>query len=362
MSKVLIYYLLRNFLKTLLIVILVIYAFGIILNLFEEIEFFKNETVNLFLPLMLTSIFVPSIIIKLLPFIIFVASMWFMVKIRNNKDLLTLKVFGFSNLKIFFILACSSFIVGLLILFIVSPVTSSMVKYYEQTKSRYARDIDHLVTYNSNGLWIKENLKNGQRVITALRPEGFNLVDVTIFHFDKNFNLDEKIFSKNVNVESNKWRLNDVTIFKIKDGIFKKRNFKNFEITSIYNYEKINSLFNNADTISFLDLITDYENLLNNGYNKRFLNQSLHTMLTLPFLLFLMTSLAAIVTMYTLKRSDNLKFIVLGLIISVFVYYFKDLSIALGQTDRIPLVLAIWSPVIALSLFTFIGVLQINEK
>ena len=108
MSKVLIYYLLRNFLKTLLIVILVIYAFGIILNLFEEIEFFKNETVNLFLPLMLTSIFVPSIIIKLLPFIIFVASMWFMVKIRNNKDLLTLKVFGFSNLKIFFILACSS--------------------------------------------------------------------------------------------------------------------------------------------------------------------------------------------------------------------------------------------------------------
>ncbi len=362
MSKVLIYYLLRNFLKTLLIVILVIYAFGIILNLFEEIEFFKNETVNLFLPLMLTSIFVPSIIIKLLPFIIFVASMWFMVKIRNNKDLLTLKVFGFSNLKIFFILACSSFIVGLLILFIVSQVTSSMVKYYEQTKSRYARDIDHLVTYNSNGLWIKENLKNGQRVITALRPEGFNLVDVTIFHFDKNFNLDEKIFSKNVNVESNKWRLNDVTIFKIKDGIFKKRNFKNFEITSIYNYEKINSLFNNADTISFLDLITDYENLLNNGYNKRFLNQSLHTMLTLPFLLFLMTSLAAIVTMYTLKRSDNLKFIVLGLIISIFVYYFKDLSIALGQTDRIPLVLAIWSPVIALSLFTFIGVLQINEK
>ena len=76
-----------------------------------------------------------------------------------------------------------------------------MVKYYEQTKSRYARDIDHLVTYNSNGLWIKENFKNGQRVITALRPEGFNLVDVTIFHFDKNFNLDEKIFFENVNVE-----------------------------------------------------------------------------------------------------------------------------------------------------------------
>ena len=30
--------------------------------------------------------------------------MWFMTKIRNNKDLLTLKVFGYSNMKIFFIL------------------------------------------------------------------------------------------------------------------------------------------------------------------------------------------------------------------------------------------------------------------
>jgi len=67
-------------------------------------------------------------------------------------------------------------------------------------------------------------------------------------------------------------------------------------------------------------------------------------------------------TMNTLKRSDNFKFTILGLIIAVIIFYFKDLSLALGQTDRIPLILSIWAPVIALSLFTFIGVLQINEK
>ena len=77
-------------------------------------------------------------------------------------------------------------------------------------------------------------------------------------------------------------------------------------------------------------------------------------MLTLPFFLFLMTAIASILTMNTLKKSDNLKFIVLGLVISVLVYYFKDLSIALGQTDRIPLALSIWAPILALSLFTFI--------
>ena len=90
-------YLLKNFLKTFLVCVLITYCFGMVLNLFEEIEFFKNNEVSLLIPLMLTSIFVPSIIIKLLPFIIFISSMWFMLQIRNSKDLLTLKIYGYSR-------------------------------------------------------------------------------------------------------------------------------------------------------------------------------------------------------------------------------------------------------------------------
>ena len=318
--------------------------------------------VSIFIPLMLTSIFIPSMIIKILPFIIFLSSMWFMMKIRNNRDLLTLKVFGFSNFRIFLILALTSFILGCLILLFINPITSSMSKFYEKTKSNYSRDIDHLVTFNKNGLWIKENLKAGQRIITAAKPEGKNLLDVTIFHINKNSDLIEKITSKKVNVESNIWILNDALVFEQKDGVLKKNNFKEFKIESIYNFDKINSLFKNFDTMSFLDLALNYTNLLNNGYSKPFLNQSLHSMLSMPFFLFLMTGLAAILTMNTLKRSDNIRYIIIGLLVSVIIFYFKDLSLALGQTNRIPLILSVWAPVIALSLFTSIGVIQINEK
>ena len=362
MNRIFLNYLLINFLKTFLVFVLVFYCFGVILNLFEEIEFFKNMNVSIFIPLMLTSIFIPSMIIKILPFIIFLSSMWFMMKIRNNRDLLTLKVFGFSNFRIFLILALTSFILGCLILLFINPITSSMSKFYEKTKSNYSRDIDHLVTFNKNGLWIKENLKAGQRIITAAKPEGKNLLDVTIFHINKNSDLIEKITSKKVNVESNIWILNDALVFEQKDGVLKKNNFKEFKIESIYNFDKINSLFKNFDTMSFLDLALNYTNLLNNGYSKPFLNQSLHSMLSMPFFLFLMTGLAAILTMNTLKRSDNIRYIIIGLLVSVIIFYFKDLSLALGQTNRIPLILSVWAPVIALSLFTSIGVIQINEK
>ena len=41
MDKIIFNYILKNFLKTFFIIVLAFYSFGIILNLFEEIEFFK---------------------------------------------------------------------------------------------------------------------------------------------------------------------------------------------------------------------------------------------------------------------------------------------------------------------------------
>ena len=66
MSKIIFNYILKNFFKYFFLVILIIYGFGIILNLFEEIEFFKKIDVSIFLPFILTIIYVPSTILNLL--------------------------------------------------------------------------------------------------------------------------------------------------------------------------------------------------------------------------------------------------------------------------------------------------------
>ena len=148
--------------------------------------------------------------------------------------------------------------------------------------------------------------------------------------------------------------MENVTIFVPEKGIMNIEKLDTYKIKSIYNYEKINSLFKDINTISFLDLTLRYKKLINNGYNE-FLNESLHKMLTLPFFLLLMTGLAAILSMSTLKKSENVKFLVLGIITSIIIFYFKDLSIALGQTDRIPIILSIWAPLIALSSLIFVN-------
>ena len=46
-NNVVINYILSNFFKKFLIVTLIIYCFAIILNLFEEVEFFKNTEASI---------------------------------------------------------------------------------------------------------------------------------------------------------------------------------------------------------------------------------------------------------------------------------------------------------------------------
>ena len=362
MIKILSKYLLYNYFKTIFKVVLIFYCFGLILNLFEEIEFFKNLDVTILMPITLTALFIPSLIIKMLPFIIFISSLWFLLNLRNSKDLLTLKVFGYSNFKIFFILAITSFIFGWMILFTINPFTSTMVKYYEQTKSEYSKDIDHLVSINKNGLWTKENINTGHRIISSDEIKKNVLNKITIFDLNKDYNLTQKIYSKTADISKYKWDLKEVTIIKFDNGIVKEIYKDNYSIISKYDHKKINSLFRNFDTMSFLDLVLNYRNLQNKGYNKTYLDQNLNSMLSLPFFLFMMTALASILTMNTLKQSNNFTYIIVGLIACVAVYYFKDLSLALGKTDRISLSLSAWIPVAVIGLFSSIGILQINEK
>ena len=362
MSSILYKYLLLNFFKTIFKVVLIFYCFGIILNLFEEIEFFKNLNTTILTPISLTLLFIPSMIIKLFPFVIFISSMWFLLHIRNNKDLLTLKVFGYSNFKIFFSLALTSFILGWIILFAVNPISSVMIKYYEKTKSEYSRDIDHLIAINKNGLWIKENTDSGQRIISADETKSNILKNVIIYNLNNDHVLIEKIFSKTANISENKWKLKDVLIYKFNDGVTEELVLANHSIISEYDYEKINTLFKNFDTMSFIDLILNYQELQIKGYGKTYLDQNLNAMLSLPFFLFIMTALASILTLNTLSKSNNFTFIVVGLIACVAVYYFKDLSLAMGQTNRISLSLAAWVPVFTIGIFCSVGILQINEK
>ena len=87
---------------------------------------------------------------------------------------------------------------------------------------------------------------------------------------DKKSSLIEKIIAKEANIENNTWQLNEVTRLFLKNDILIKEEFERYEIKSIYNFNKINNLFKNFDTLSFFEIITNKKRLIERGYNEFF--------------------------------------------------------------------------------------------
>jgi len=360
MNKIINQYLIVNYLKIITNAVLIFFALGIILNLFEEIEFFKNLNESFALPIILSLSFIPTLIIELLPFIIFLASMFYFLNLKANKDLLSIKIFGYSNLKITLTIGLFSFIFGFFILVAVNPITSTLVKYYETEKAFHAKDVDHLIAVNKNGLWIKEINSPGYKIINAEKLEGDTLKKISIYIFDGNNKIQKRIESETAIISNNPWIMHNVFVFDFEKNTKKELNKYEFKTEKVL--DKINSLYRNLNTISFIDLIKDYRQLNEIGYSKKLLNKQIHKFISLPFFLFLMVVLASIFTIGTVNTKQNYYYVVLSILVSVIIFYFKDLSIALGQTEKINLILSVWMPVIVIGLFCAIGVIQINEK
>ena len=65
-------YLSTEFTKIIILSILIFFCLCLIMNLFEEINFFKDLNVGILLPLVLTTLKVPSLLHTMLPFIILI--------------------------------------------------------------------------------------------------------------------------------------------------------------------------------------------------------------------------------------------------------------------------------------------------
>ena len=70
-------YLAKVFGKVVINTILIFYCLGFFMNLFEEINFFKDIDIGIYIPLLLSSLITPSLLHNMLPFIVLLSGIWF---------------------------------------------------------------------------------------------------------------------------------------------------------------------------------------------------------------------------------------------------------------------------------------------
>ena len=75
-----------------------------------------------------------------------------------------------------------------------------------------------------------------------------------------------------------------------------------------------------------------------------------------------MTILSAILMLNIKFQKPKLFFIVIGILLSVLIYYINFFFGALGKNEKLPLLVSIWIPIIILTIISIIGMIRINEK
>ena len=352
-------YLISLFIKKVLLISLIFLCLVFIMNLFEEVSFFKDITSNIILPVIATFLNAPSILYIVFPFIFLISAQLFFIELIEKNELELLKINGYTNTKILTIIATLSFVLGIFIIIIFYNFSSKLKFIYLEIKNKHSLDDKYLAVINQNGLWIKDVVDKETYIVNATKIEEDTLKNVTITIYNNNFDIKKIISSNNVNISKNNWEIKKPIIFK--GNVSEKFNqdikmFLNFDIA------RINRLFKNLSSLNFYQLYRLKEDYSNINYSYQEIDLHIKKIISFPFYLTIMSILSSIIMLNIKRNNTQISYILIGIFSSVTIYYINVLFQTLGKNGTIPLNLSIWMPIIILSAITTIGLIRINEK
>ena len=356
--KTYIKFLITGFLKSFINIFFIMLSLVFILNILKEIEFFNNSDVNSFYPLYLSILSTPSIIFEMFPFIFLISTQFFFIKLSNNDEIQIFKYSGLKNTNIIKVLSILSFILGLFIVSIFYNTSSNLQSYYLQVKNKFSEDKVYLAVINKNGLWIKDIVNEKISIINSSKIDENFLTDTFITIFNKDFKLIKSLKSDKIDIKNKEWLVYNATVFENNSSI--KKDLLKFK--SSFDQQRIESLFSNLSSLSFLELLNLKKNYISLNYSVVDVDVQIYKIATYPIYLVLMTVFSAMIMFNTKRFQSNTFKIIIGLFFSVAIYYINNFFNVMGTTEKIPLIIAIWSPLIFLTLINFIMLLRINEK
>ncbi len=351
-------FLILIFLKSLFYVTIVTTSLAFILNLLSELDFFKKIDVETYFPLLLSLLNSPDLIFEMFPFIFLIATQLFFIKLFENKELDIFKYSGLKNLQILKILGSISFITALLITILFYNFSSSLKNIYLELKSNYTNDGKYLAVITKNGLWIKDKIENKILMINSSKIENNFLTGNFITEFDNEFNVIQNIKSNKIDISKNEWLIYNAKIFKKND--YETIDLLRFKTN--FNLERIQTLFSNLSSLNILALYELKKNYENLNYSVTEINLQLLKLISYPFYLLLITFFSALIMLNIKNIKSTTYKISLGLFFSVIIYYLNNFSQVLGSTEKIPLFISVFIPLIALLLINSLMIYRINEK
>ena len=351
-------YLIKTYFYNFVIVSLVFLSLGFILNFFEELKFFNDYETNAFYPLLLALLNTPSVLFELFPFIFLITTKFFYIYLNDRNEIEILKNNGIGYSKILTILSISSFIMGVIILLSYYTFSSNLKYHYYNLKNSFTEQNEYLAVVNESGLWIKEEIDETINIIHAKQFKENIIEKITITQTNSKFKMPNTIIAEKADISKKLWDLINVKIINYKG---EKKNLSNLQYKSSFNGEIVANLFSNLNSLNLYQLYELSENYSNIGYSTTNVMVHLNKLYSLPIFFLLMTVLGFLIMIKFKFIKTKFFTVIIGVIISVTVYYLNYFSSLFGSNETLPIGLSIWLPHLILLLICSLVMVRINE-
>ena len=351
-------FLVKTYLLSILNVFFIFFCLIYVLNLLTELEFFKKSDIDSYFPLYLSLINTPIFVFEMFPFIFLISTQFFFNTLFTDNEMNIFKYSGLKNTKIFSILAITTFFIGILIISIFYNLSSNLKNLYLGLKSNYTEDKKYLAVITNNGLWIKDIYNENILMINANSFDKNELLNTYISEFDRNFEIIRNIKSEKIDITNKEWIIKDAEIYVQNN----REIVKSLKFKTNFDYELIQSLFSNMSSLSFLELIEMRKNYKKLNYSLTEIELQLLKLISFPIYFILMFIFSAIIMMNTKTfKSKSLK-IIIGLFLSVIIYYINNFFYVLGTSEKINVISSVVIPLSILTIINFLFMRNINVK
>jgi len=298
----------------------------------------------------------PSITITAAPFTVLLASMTCFAVLARSSELVVTRAAGVSVWRVMAPSLVVAALLGVFAFAIYNPIASAFAARHDTLQMRYFDKQSARLAVSGGGLWLRQGGPEGQTVIRAKRASRNieRLWDVAIFRFDRDDRLYRRLNARTAVLEDRQWRLGAVQSWDLAESGAPSADLAMAEtradvvatatIPTQLTVEHIQDSFAAPQTISFWHLPRFIAALEESGFASARHRMHWYGLMSAPIVFVAMVLIGAAFSMRH-ARFGGLGAMALGCVMAGFGYFFlSDISMALGASGAVPVLLAAWVP------------------
>jgi len=356
-------YIIRHFLMQFLIAFMTFATIIMLIDILELLRRSADKDVSFGTIIYMAMLKFPNMGQKVLPFIMLVGAVLSYTKLTRHQELSVIRSAGVSVWQFLMPTILTAFLMGLLVIIVINPISTSMLAKYERVESRELETKTSFLALSNSRIWLRQKnfsqskgSKWGEIIVHSRSFDGVDdieLREVIIFIFSKDGEFLQRIDAKSGKLLNGFWHLKNVIITS--SNSLSEKHDEHFLETDLTSKDVKNS-FASPKTISFWELPDFIDTLQKSGFSAIEHRLHWHKILSSPIFFASMILIAAIFSLRPTRQGRTGLLITSSIMTGFFIYFLSDLISSFGLSGSMPVAFAAWAPTFVVML-TGIGLL-----